>query len=147
MRLVIVGGGPAGLAAARGYREAGGDGAVTILTPELAVPYQRPPLSKDFLRGEMDDDELPIEREAWYESHDVEVRLGAEAETLDPATRTIVLARGETLHYDACVLATGAEPAVLPVPGRDGRVGAAAAQPGQRARAARQGGRGANRQS
>ena len=123
MRLVIVGGGPAGLAAARGYRAAGGDGAVTILTPELAVPYQRPPLSKDFLRGETGDDELPIEREAWYESNDVEVRLAAEAEALDTAARTIVLGTGETLHYDTCVLATGAEPAVLPVPGAtDGQV-------------------------
>ena len=121
MRLVIVGGGPAGLAAARGYRAAGGDGAVTLLTPELAVPYQRPPLSKDFLRGEMHDDELAVEREAWYESNDVEVRLGAEAEALDPATRTIVLGRGESINYDSCVLATGAEPAVLPVPGATDR--------------------------
>jgi NAD(P)H-nitrite reductase large subunit len=117
MRLVIVGGGPAAHATARGYREAGGEGAVTILTPELTVPYQRPPLSKEFLRGEMDDAELPIEPPDWYAKHSVEVRLGAEAETLDPAARTIVLGSGETLGYDACVLVTGAEPAPLPVPG------------------------------
>ena len=84
MRLLIVGGGPAALATARAYREAGGDGDVTLLTPELAVPYQRPPLSKEFLRGELDDDDLPIEDEAWYENHGVDVRLGAEVETLDP---------------------------------------------------------------
>jgi len=117
MRLVIVGGGPAALAAARGYRDAAGDGDVTILTPELVLPYQRPPLSKDFLRGEMDDGDLPIEDEAWYENHGVDVRLGGEVATLDPATRTLTLGTGDTLRYDACVLATGAEPTVLPVPG------------------------------
>src|SRR5262245_48162587 len=117
MRLLIVGGGPAALATARAYREAQGDGDVTILTPELAVPYTRPALSKGFLRGELDDGELPIEDEAWYENQGVDVRLGAEAQTLDPAARTLLLGSGETLSYDACVVATGAEPAVLPVPG------------------------------
>ena len=117
MRLVIVGGGPAALAAARGYRDAGGDGDLTILTPELVLPYQRPPLSKGFLRGETDDSELPIEDDAWYENHGVDVRLGGEVERIDPATRTLTLGSGDTLRYDACVLATGAEPTVLPVPG------------------------------
>src|SRR5262245_47248243 len=97
MRLVIVGGGPAALGTARGYREAGGEGEVEILTPELFVPYTRPALSKDFLRGEVEDAELPIERPEWYEQHNVHVRLGAEAETLDPHERTILLGSGETL--------------------------------------------------
>src|SRR4051812_18830143 len=117
MRLVIVGGGPAGLAAARAYREAGGAGEVEILTPELVVPYTRPALSKEFLRGEMEDEELLVERPDWYERNAVSVRLGCEAETLDPEERTILLGSGETLTYDACVLATGSEPALLPVPG------------------------------
>lgn len=117
MRLVIVGGGPAALAAARGYRDAGGGGDVTLLTPELVLPYQRPPLSKDFLRGEVDDSDLPIEAEAWYAEHGVTVRLGGEVETLDAASKTLTLGSGETLSYDACVLATGAEPSILPVPG------------------------------
>lgn len=117
MRLVIVGGGPAALAAARGYRDAGGGGDVTLLTPELVLPYARPPLSKAFLRGELPDSELPIEDDAWYENHGVDVRLGGEVETLDPAARTVTLGSGEPLHYDACVLATGAEPTILPVPG------------------------------
>src|SRR3954471_19570835 len=112
MRLLIVGGGPAALAAARGYREAGGDGEVEILTPELALPYTRPALSKGFLRGELGDDELPIERPAWYERNRVRVRLGEEAERLDPGARTLLLGSGETLGYDALVLATGAAPAV-----------------------------------
>src|ERR1700749_1658707 len=116
MRLVIVGGGPAGLATARAYREAGGDGHVTILTPELAVPYTRPALSKEYLRGELDDSQLPIEDEAWFENHGVDVLLGGESERLDPEAKTLLLGKGETLSYDACVLATGAEPTVLPVP-------------------------------
>jgi 3-phenylpropionate/trans-cinnamate dioxygenase ferredoxin reductase subunit len=117
MRLLIIGGGPAALATARAYREAGGDGDVTLLTRELSVPYTRPSLSKEYLRGERDDDDLPIERAEWYARTSVEVRFGAEVETLDPDARTLVLGSGETLHYDACVLATGAVPASLPVPG------------------------------
>ena len=117
MRLLIVGGGPAALAAARGYRQAKGDGDVTILTPELVVPYTRPALSKEYLRGEIEDGELPIEDEAWFENQGVDVRLGGEAEMLDPRAKALLLGSGETLRYDACVLATGAEPSVLPVPG------------------------------
>src|ERR1043165_434428 len=74
MRLVIAGGGPGALATARAYREAGGDGDVTLITPEAALPYNRPPLSKDFLRGESDDADLPIEPPEWYAEHDVTVR-------------------------------------------------------------------------
>jgi 3-phenylpropionate/trans-cinnamate dioxygenase ferredoxin reductase subunit len=117
MRLVIVGGGPAALATARAYRDAGGDGEVTILTPELTVPYTRPALSKEFLRGEQEDTELPIEPPSFYEDHAIGIRLGTEAETLDPTARTLTLAGGERLPYDTCVLATGGESAALPVPG------------------------------
>jgi 3-phenylpropionate/trans-cinnamate dioxygenase ferredoxin reductase subunit len=117
MRLVIVGAGAAGLAAARGYRAAGGDGAVELLTPELVLPYRRPPLSKEFLREEIGDEDLPLERDAWYENHGVTVRRGVEAERLVPQAKTILLGNGATLAYDACVLATGAEPTILPIPG------------------------------
>ncbi len=81
------------------------------------MPYQRPPLSKEFLRGDLDDEHLPIETPGWYAEQAIEVRLGAEAESLDTDARTIVLGSGETLSYDACVLATGAKPQPLPVPG------------------------------
>src|SRR6202000_1093620 len=77
MRLVIVGGGPAALAAARGYRAAGGDGDVTMITRELVPPYPRPALSKEYLRGEVDEASLALEPPEWYAQHGVEVRLGA----------------------------------------------------------------------
>ena len=80
--LAIVGGGPAGLAAARAYREAGGDGPVTMLTAEAEAPYVRPLLSKELLRGETD--EAALEDEAWFADNDVELRREAEVEALDP---------------------------------------------------------------
>ena len=72
--LVIVGGGPAGLATARAFREAGGDGAVTIVAAEPHAPYERPPLTKEFLRGEAAEHDLPIEDELWFARHKVELR-------------------------------------------------------------------------
>ena len=147
MRLVIVGGGPAALAAARGYRDAGGDGEVTILTPELTVPYTRPALSKEFLRGETDDADLPIEPPAWYSDHAVDIRLGTEAETLDPADahphargrRDAALRRVRARHRRRAGSARH--------PRRDRGVGADAAQPRHRARAARPGGAGEHARS
>ncbi|HST56465.1 MAG TPA: FAD-dependent oxidoreductase [Solirubrobacteraceae bacterium] len=73
-RIAIVGGGPAGLATARAYRACGGQGAVTLLCEEPLLPYARPPLTKGFLRGEIEERELPIEQRAWFEEHGVELR-------------------------------------------------------------------------
>jgi len=114
-----VGGGPGGLAAARAFRDAGGEGPVTILAGEAHLPYQRPPLTKDFLLGESGEDELPIEPEGWYSEHDVRLRTRVTATALDPVARRITLAGGEAVAYDTCVLATGAEPRRVPVPGGD----------------------------
>jgi NADPH-dependent 2,4-dienoyl-CoA reductase/sulfur reductase-like enzyme len=106
MRLLIAGGGPAALATARAYREAGGDGAVTLITPEAALPYERPPLSKDFLRGELDEDDLPIESADWYSRHEVAVLEDAVVGVRDHE----VVLRNETRSFDRLVLATGATP-------------------------------------
>ena len=73
MRVVVVGGGPAGLAAARAYREAGGEGAVDLVTAEPHFPYRRPPLTKELARGEAQPAELPLEDEGWFAAHDVAV--------------------------------------------------------------------------
>jgi NADPH-dependent 2,4-dienoyl-CoA reductase/sulfur reductase-like enzyme len=106
--LAIAGGGPAALSAARAYREAGGEGAVTMITPEPDPPYTRPALSKEFLRGETDD--IALEDDAFYAQHEIERRHGATVTAIDPDARTLTLSGGETLSYETCVLATGAEP-------------------------------------
>jgi 3-phenylpropionate/trans-cinnamate dioxygenase ferredoxin reductase subunit len=116
---MIVGGGPAGLATARAYRETGGRARVTILTSESYAPYNRPPLTKEYLRGEASREDLPIEKDGWYEENSVELRLSAVVAGLNRKEQTVELDDGEELSYDACVLATGSEPIRLPVPGAD----------------------------
>ena len=116
--LLVLGGGPAGLSAARAYRDAGGRGAVAIVTDEHRMPYNRPPLTKELLRGEANEDELPIEAESWLRAHDVSLVCGR-AVSLDPGSRVVALSGGRELCYRSCLLATGAEPTRLPVPGAD----------------------------
>jgi 3-phenylpropionate/trans-cinnamate dioxygenase ferredoxin reductase component len=116
--LVIVGGGPAGFAAAGSFREANGRGAVAIVADEGRMPYRRPPLIKEFLRGEATEDELPLESEAWLREHDVQLVAG-HAARLDLDRRAIILSGGRELPYEHCLLATGAEPVRLPIPGAD----------------------------
>ena len=118
-RLVIVGGGPAGFSTARAYRETGGRARVTILTSEPYAPYNRPPLTKEYLRGELSREDLPLQSEGWYEDNDVELRLVTSVAALDRERRVVTTEDGEELPYDACVLATGSEPVRLPVPGAD----------------------------
>ena len=116
--LLIVGGGPAGLSAARSYREAGGGGAVAIVADERRVPYNRPPLTKELLRNEIAEDELPLEQEEWLSEQGIGL-ISGRAVALDPSDRQVTLSGGRGLAYDSCVLATGAEPTRLPVPGAD----------------------------
>jgi 3-phenylpropionate/trans-cinnamate dioxygenase ferredoxin reductase subunit len=118
LALLVVGGGPAGLAAARAYRECEGAGEVAIVADEDRLPYRRPPLTKELLRGEIEEAELPIEPAGWYPEHDVRV-IGGRAVALDAAERTVTLSGGRELSYEHCVLATGAEPVRLPVPGAE----------------------------
>ncbi|QIN82911.1 glycosyltransferase [Rubrobacter tropicus] len=118
-RIVIVGGGPAGLATARAYRNAGGRARVTILSTEPHPPYNRPPLTKEFLRGDSDPADLPIEAEGWYQENGVELRLSTVVESLDRSRAVVETDAGEAFAYDACVLATGSEPIRIPVPGAD----------------------------
>jgi 3-phenylpropionate/trans-cinnamate dioxygenase ferredoxin reductase subunit len=113
--LVVIGSGPAGVSAARAYREAGGSGDVRLLTADTDPPYERPPLSKGFLRGETDD--IGLESEEFFTAHDISVSLGDPVVELgDHRVRT---AAGQEHAFTRCVLATGAEPARPDIPGAD----------------------------
>ena len=117
--LVIVGGGPAGLATARAYRQQGGQARITILSSETYAPYNRPPLTKEYLRGEASRDDLPLQDDGWYEDNAVDLRLGTVVARLSRDRQTVELDGSVELSYDACVLATGSEPIRPPVPGSD----------------------------
>jgi 3-phenylpropionate/trans-cinnamate dioxygenase ferredoxin reductase component len=106
------------LAAARGYRDAGGDAELTLVGAEALAPYRRPPLTKEFLRGELDADELPIESPEWFAQNRVELRLGSEVRAIDPDAVTVEL-DGHTIAAVAIVLATGAEPTRPDIAGLD----------------------------
>ncbi len=116
--LLVVGGGPAGLSAVRGYRAAGGVGAVAIVGDEPRMPYRRPPLTKELMRDEITEDELPLEDEEWLARERVALITGR-AVALDAEAHQVRLSGGRTLGYGRCVLATGGEPKRLPVPGSD----------------------------
>ncbi|HTU97712.1 MAG TPA: FAD-dependent oxidoreductase [Solirubrobacteraceae bacterium] len=116
--LLVVGGGPAALSAVRAYREAATDGAVAIVSDEGRMPYSRPPLTKDLLRGESTESELPLEEDRWLDDNRVDLIAGR-AVAVDSDEREVLLSGGRTLGYACCLLATGAEPTRLPIPGAD----------------------------
>lgn len=115
---LIIGGGPAGMAAARGYRDAGGEGSVAIITDEHRMPYRRPPLTKELLRGEMGEGELPLESEDWLREQRVSL-ISGRAVSLDADRRLLMISGGRSVGYRDALLATGAEPTRIPVPGAD----------------------------
>jgi 3-phenylpropionate/trans-cinnamate dioxygenase ferredoxin reductase subunit len=117
--VVIVGAGHAGVQAAASLREDGFDGAIVLLSDETALPYQRPPLSKAFLKGEMDLAGLPLRAEAFYREQRIDLRLGAKATRIDRAARKVELADGSSVPYGHLILATGARQRRLDVPGVD----------------------------
>lgn len=114
---VIVGGGLAGAKGAEALREEGYDGPIVLIGAEDELPYERPPLSKEYLRGEADREDPRVHGAGWYDDHDVELRLGTRVEDIDLAARELVLAGGERLAWGRLLLATGAEPRRLPLPG------------------------------
>jgi len=116
---VIVGASLAGAKAAETLRDEGFDGRVVLVGAEEERPYERPPLSKDYLRGEVGRDKVYVHDEGFYAEHDIELRLGRTALSLDTANTRLELDDGEQLSYDRLLLATGAEPRPLSVPGAE----------------------------
>jgi 3-phenylpropionate/trans-cinnamate dioxygenase ferredoxin reductase component len=116
---VIVGASVAGGSAAVRLREEGFDGRLVLIGAENHYPYERPPLSKTFLRGETPFEESLLRPVDWYREQRVELRLGTSATALDPKERTVTLEGGEVLRYDRCLIATGARNRRPPVPGLD----------------------------
>ena len=117
--IVVIGGGVASATAVAGLRAAGFDGRITLVSAENAVPYERPPLSKEFLRG-ADGGGTAVPDAAWYAEQQIELRLGVRATRLDLATRTVALSDGSAIGYDQLLLATGVRPRVLPDLAGDG---------------------------
>jgi 3-phenylpropionate/trans-cinnamate dioxygenase ferredoxin reductase subunit len=118
--LLIVGAGPAGHSAATAYRTAGGTGAVVLLAGEGRAPYERPPLSKELLRGELEPDALPLaDHAAFYDEHEITVRHDT-ARSLHPDDGRVRLSDGAgEISYQRCILATGAQPVRPPIPGAE----------------------------
>lgn len=106
--IVIVGGGQAGAQAADTLRREGFAGRVLLVCEEPLLPYQRPPLSKKYLSGELAAERLPFRHRPFYDEHRIELRLGARAVALDPRARRVELAGGEALAYDRLLLCLGA---------------------------------------
>jgi NADPH-dependent 2,4-dienoyl-CoA reductase/sulfur reductase-like enzyme len=118
-RIVIVGGGAAGFAAAEMLRRQDYRGSIVMLSNEAAPPLDRPNLSKDYLAGSAPEDWLPLRPDGFYADASIDLRLGTEVASIDTKVRAVVLASGEAIPYDRLLLATGAEPVRLPIPGVD----------------------------
>ena len=116
---VIVGAGLAGAKAAETLRADGFDGRLLLLGDEAEQPYERPPLSKAYLRGETDRDSLYVHQDGFYANHEIELRTSTPVSSISPSGHQLELTSGERISYQRLLLATGAAPRRLPVPGAD----------------------------
>jgi NADPH-dependent 2,4-dienoyl-CoA reductase/sulfur reductase-like enzyme len=121
-RVVVVGASLAGVNAIEGLRDHGFDGEITLVGGEPHLPYDRPPLSKEALRGGPDEPSLLLRPPQWYAEHGVELRLGRPARSLDAAARAVTLDDGTVLDYDGLVVSTGSRPRTLAGDGERGAV-------------------------
>ncbi|MEG3148244.1 FAD-dependent oxidoreductase, partial [Sphingomonas sp. RT2P30] len=117
--VLIVGGGAAGNAAAEALRHEGYTGSLMMLSADNTLPCDRPNLSKGYLAGTASDASNILRSAEFYKEHDIDLRLGARVTAIDTATRRVELADGRHYEYDALLLATGAEPIHLSIPGAD----------------------------
>ncbi len=115
--IVIVGGGAAGFAAAEMLRRRGWQGRLTMFSAEADAPCDRPNLSKDYLAGSAPQEWIPLRGEDFYPASRIDLRLSSTVQRIDPAARQVVTADGASHAYDRLLIATGAEPVRLPIPG------------------------------
>jgi NADPH-dependent 2,4-dienoyl-CoA reductase/sulfur reductase-like enzyme len=116
-KIVIIGGGAAGFAAAQMLRQTGYQNSIAMLSAEEDLPYDRPNLSKDYLAGTIPFDYVPLRDERFYTDNSIETRVGQPAVHIDVRAREVIVAGGAKLPYDRLLLATGAEPVRLTIPG------------------------------
>jgi 3-phenylpropionate/trans-cinnamate dioxygenase ferredoxin reductase subunit len=116
-RVVILGAGHAGGSAAAFLRQYGFAGPIVLVGEEPVAPYQRPPLSKAWLKGEAGEDELILKDPSWYADNNCRLLLGVRAEKIDRQGKTVSLSNGETVGYDFLIIATGSRARKLPIPG------------------------------
>jgi 3-phenylpropionate/trans-cinnamate dioxygenase ferredoxin reductase subunit len=116
---VIVGASLGGARAAEALRDEGFDGRIVLIGAEAHRPYERPPLSKDYLQGRAERQSIFVHDDGWYPEHDIDLRLGTAVAAIDRNLRQVGLASGEAVGYDKLLLTTGAVPVPLPVPGAD----------------------------
>jgi NADPH-dependent 2,4-dienoyl-CoA reductase/sulfur reductase-like enzyme/nitrite reductase/ring-hydroxylating ferredoxin subunit len=118
-RVVIVGGGAAGFAAADMLRRQEFRGSIVMLSNDAAPPVDRPNLSKDYLAGSAPEDWLPLRPDSFYPEAGIDLRLNINVTSIDTKARDVIVADGDAIPYDRLLLATGAEPVRLPIPGAD----------------------------
>jgi 3-phenylpropionate/trans-cinnamate dioxygenase ferredoxin reductase subunit len=118
-KYLLIGGGLASSQAAKELRKKDPDGTILIAGQEPHLPYDRPPLSKDFLRGEKPRHELFYDQEQFFRDHHIDLILGTAVQRLDASAKTAALAGGETIAFEKALLATGGRPVPLNVPGHD----------------------------
>jgi 3-phenylpropionate/trans-cinnamate dioxygenase ferredoxin reductase subunit len=115
----IVGGGLAGAKAAEALRDKDFDGRILLFAAEEHLPYERPPLSKEYLAGKKQLGDFTTASSAWYRDHHIDLQLGTEVSAIDPKGHTVALPDGSFAHYDKLMLATGSHPRRPPIPGAD----------------------------
>src|SRR2546425_1741375 len=118
-KYLLIGGGLASSQAAKQLREHDGRGAITLVGEEPYVPYDRPPLSKEFLRGEKRRDELFFDPEQYFHDQDIGLVLGVAVQRLNLDDKTAILANGEAIRFEKALIATGGRPVRLKLPGGD----------------------------
>ncbi|ORB72684.1 NAD(P)/FAD-dependent oxidoreductase [Mycobacterium scrofulaceum] len=116
---VIIGGGLAGAKAVEALRDSDFDGAITLFAEEERLPYERPPLSKEYLAGKKSLTDFTVHDSDWYDDHNVDLRLGSRVSAVDAGAHTVALPDGITVRYDKLLLATGSSSRRPPIPGSD----------------------------